>query len=344
MKGVDLINKAIAAIGHNQDDDYIIAPRQHANILSELAAPLAALLNTEKISFLAVEYERSDQDALSAQGDFMVWSKWSHIALLLSVVFASLLAAMPLLKEFLTPDTLDFALALSSVLAVFCSGAAGVCLNHIRSGNLLAKWMSKRAEAETLRLEYFSEIVEAELPADDKGLKPTLLQLEYFRRYQLDVQLSYYENRGKKHAAASNSALLTGTMIMAGVALISAITGIAGVSVDPSWATLSLLAIVLQAYAAKTSGIEALNQDGRNAERYSRTRKTLARLKANLDPVRTAVCNGKRELLQQFVEAVHEQLSLEHRQWLKEAKFRNSALDRLEQKLKVQTETEIPGP
>lgn len=62
---------------------------------------------------------------------------------------------------------------------------------------------------------------------------------------------------------------------------------------------------------------EATAQNRRNAERYARTADSLDGLYA-LDRVRQAVAAGERESRTEYVAAVHDQLSLEHRQWLAE--------------------------
>lgn len=188
--------------------------------------------------------------------------------------------------------------------------------------------MTGRAEAETLRLEYFATVTE---PAGDlTDAKRLLLQLEYFRRFQLDTQLTYYKSRGAQHDRAASQAVKTGLFLMMLVAVINAIAGAA----SGAWTVLALLALVAHALASRISGLEAVNQDGRNAERYDRTHSVLARMKSKLDQVRPAVATGDDTVLTGFVEAVHEQLSLEHRQWLKSFDERYSAIGKLEQRLK----------
>jgi len=186
---------------------------------------------------------------------------------------------------------------------------------------------------ETERLEYFNAVVQAEPPGGTAGeVPPALLQLEYFRRFQLDVQLAYYKERGKQHHAAARSALGLSSGAMFVVALINGFVGSAGWA-DPRLVAVAALALVGQALSSKVSNTEAVNQDSRNAERYERTRSVLTKLSAKLDSVRTAVLRGKTAVMMSYVEAVHEQLSLEHRQWLEAGDERLSSIGRLEQQL-----------
>jgi hypothetical protein len=80
-------------------------------------------------------------------------------------------------------------------LAALVSGAlASMWLFRVREGQMLDDWMSERAHAETARLAYFATL--AELPGDGASELPLgLLKLEYFRRYQLDMQIAYYDPR-----------------------------------------------------------------------------------------------------------------------------------------------------
>ncbi len=86
----------------------------------------------------------------------------------------------------------------------------------------------------------------------------------------------------------------------------------------------------MAAYAATR---EAVNQDRRNAERYGRTLGSLEILRAKLDDVRGGVLAGSQAVLDDYVAAVHEQLSLEHREWLSGAESTRSAIGKLDETL-----------
>ncbi len=66
-----------------------------------------------------------------------------------------------------------------------------------------------------------------------------------------------------------------------------------------------------------------------------RTRRALSELHGELDEVRQRIFTGEASVLDRFVEAVHEQLSLEHRQWTETFKHSSAALVRLEQELQA---------
>ena len=123
------------------------------------------------------------------------------------------------------------------------------------------------------------------------------------------------------------------TWAMGAGALLNALSGYFGMG-DPKWADFAAFALIAQAFASKITNTEAVNQDKRNAERYERTRSIPTHLSESLDKVRKGLLAGNRELFLNFVQAVYDQLSLEHRQWLSTFDERISSLGRFEQQIK----------
>jgi hypothetical protein len=119
---------------------------------------------------------------------------------------------------------------------------------------------------------------------------------------------------------------------MGAVALINALAGYLGAG-DPKWAGLAAFALIAQAFAAKITNTEAINQDNRNSERHERTRSVLIHLSEKLDQVRKGVLAGNKEIFLSFVQAVQDQLSLEHRQWLEYSDERISTIGKFEKQL-----------
>ena len=143
-----------------------------------------------------------------------------------------------------------------------------------------------------------------------------------------------------------------GTEIVVGALALSAFTiGMAGFfnaaagmlgAWRPEYAAIAALAVVAQSVASKIASGEAISQDARNGERYRRTRKSLTGLAGKLDEVRAAVARGNDKALAAFVESVHEQLSLEHRQWVETAKGADAATQRLLSELE-KTQAQFEG-
>ena len=111
--------------------------------------------------------------------------------------------------------------------------------------------------------------------------------------------------------------LLTLSAYAAGLgALATGFAGILGGVVGSKWACLAGFATVASALSAFASTNETLGQHRRNEELYDKTNDALAELEGRLDEVREAAAKDDRESVTQFVSAVHEQLSIEHKQWL----------------------------
>ncbi len=307
--------------------DHRLAPTRHADDLAASAPALAALLRASAVQVIAARYEDADAEAIAAQRDFRRLASHSRWAVLLTSTVAALMmlagAAQGLAVR--APDQVFVAL---SVIGLVVGGLGTMWLFRIRQGELLEQWMKARALAETRRLEYFLAVTRP--AAGDPGLH--LSQLDYFRRHQLDVQIAYYRDRGARHRASARRALTLGGWAV----FISTVTvGAAGVlgAVSAPLASIAAVAIIGSALSAFASSLEAVNQDTRNAERYARTRDTLEQLASRFDDVRRAVAAGAAEALPQFVATVHEQLSLEHRQWLEGADARTQGLAALEETL-----------
>jgi len=336
MERQSSIDAAIDALGKGRADDYVISPTQHADGLAAQAPALAKLLRCSELSTIARSYERKGAEAGQAQAVFKRTVDRANWAVLLTAIFSALLLATPL------ASFLGAGLGKAQIVLGICgvlSGALGAMwLFKVREGRLLERWMGARAGAETRRLEYFALAATWRDDGAPSEIPLPLLQCEYFRRYQLDVQIAYYGGRAADHERAAN--LWLGLSAFA-VFLAMAATGIGGVAGGITGSALVAFAglgVIATALASFASAREATSQDRRNAERYSRTLEALEGLSARLDAVREAAARGEREPLEQFVAAVHEQLSLEHRQWLETSESTKASMAELEGSLaKLQT-------
>jgi hypothetical protein len=85
-----------------------------------------------------------------------------------------------------------------SIAAFIFSFLATTHIKLVENMKLLEKWMRRRADAEMQRRDDFHRFVSFPMPPADKA-EPVLLrlvQLEFFRRFQLDMQLSDYTQKG----------------------------------------------------------------------------------------------------------------------------------------------------
>ena len=324
-----IMSDAAGIIGNRSPGDDALSPVEHAEQLSTSAPKLAALLTRSAPVELARQYAEADTEALVAERTFKRWVIRANRAVLATATVSALLMAVALLAGRLgvLTQTILIALALTGVAT---GGIASMSLFRVKEGRLLEDWMTARARAETKRLSYFSYIVNSSVGPLDLQLE--LLKLEYFRRYQLDLQLAYYKARRSGHRNSAERTL----NISAGSVMVAAIaSGAAGVlgALQSEWAALGSLAVFGAALQAFAAARESLNQDRRNAERYDNTAQALQGLRERLDDVRLGIAAGSTSVLGEYAAAVQDQLSLEHRQWLEGAENMQAAVARLEKAL-----------
>lgn len=323
-----IMSDAARIIGSGSPGDYRLSPVEHAAQLKISAPKLAAVLTRSGPVELARQYADADTEALAAERTFKQWVIRASCAVLATATVSALLMAVALLAGRLGGLTQTILIVLA-LIGVATGAIASMSLFRVKEGRLLEDWMTARAHAETKRLSYFSNIANSPEPPD-RELE--LLKLEYFRRYQLDLQLAYYKSRRSRHRNSAERTL----DISAGAVMAAAIaTGAAGVlgALRSEWAALGSLAVLGAALQAFAAARESLNQDRRNAERYEHSAQALQGLRERLDDVRVGIAAGSTSALGEYVAAVQDQLSLEHRQWLEAAENMQAAVARLEKAL-----------
>jgi len=326
---VTVMSDAARIIGSGSPDDNGLSPLEHAAQLKTSAPKLAAILTRSAPVELARQYAEADTEALVAERTFKRWVIRANRAVLGTATVSALLMAVALLAGRLGGLTQTILIVLA-LMGVATGGFASMSLFRVKEGRLLEDWMMARAQAETKRLSYFNYIVNSSVGPLDPQLE--LLKLEYFRRYQLDLQLAYYKTRRSGHRNSAERTL----NISAGSVMVAAIaSGAAGVlgALRSEWAALGSLAVFGAALQAFAAARESLNQDRRNAERYDNTAQALLGLRERLDDVRVGIAAGATSVLGEYVGAVQDQLSLEHRQWLEGAENMQAAVARLEKAL-----------
>jgi len=328
-----MVMNAVAAVGAGGPDDYVLSPVAHAEDLSATAPRLARLITRSHPLELARQFEEADAEALAAQRDFRIWTARANWAVLVTAAVGAALMAVGLLDTVLGAATKPLLVVLA-VVGVISGAVASMALYRVKEGRLLEAWMTARARAETHRLNYFLAVVGE--PAEPLDVELELLKLEYFRRYQLDLEIAYYRKRRSGHLRSANRTLTIAAWSLVVAAVATGTAGILG-ALATGWAALGALAVLgaaLQGFAATREGVD---QDRRNAERYGRTLEALQALRARLDDVRAGVAAGSRPVLDEYVAAVQDQISLEHREWLEGTESTRAAVGRLEEALQSGT-------
>jgi hypothetical protein len=160
------------------------------------------------------------------------------------------------------------------------------------------------------------------------------LKLEYFRRYQLDMQLAYCRYFYQRHLEAADKKLTYGGLAAGSAAFASGAAALIA-SLDALLASLAAFGVMATAWSAFLSRDEAIYQDRRNADRLRRALFQLENLAMRLDDVREAVEAGSKAQLQDFVMAIHRQIALTHQEWLTSAESAGDAVGKMEETLEM---------
>ncbi len=197
----DIVDDAIKAVGPEGPQDWLLKPEEHAANLPEAAAPLKRILTQPAIAAIIARYNKADAAAVRAQAAYKRPAKLAAIASFLAIIVGSM-AVLP--SYALLPQGAVRAAGAAQFLLLILSLGASILVGWRKS---FVIWMTFRAEAENARRELFAKVFDQEATANAvTGLPLLSLQLEYFRRYQLDVQRLYYARRGMQHSRAADHA------------------------------------------------------------------------------------------------------------------------------------------
>ncbi len=307
----DPIQLAQDLIGEAGEDDYQIAPSAHAAALAPKTPELAAILRSNRVGLAARDYEEKDRDANDAKTEFQRNFNRSNITIFLTSISIVFVLAIGVLNP---PNKRAF-LIVFGLLSFLGGSIASYYLNVLKQGKLLDNWMSGRARAESARLDYFMSIAKAPV-ATSLGNALELIKLEYFRRFQLDVQLNYFSGASKRHEIEARKALKWSSLAVAGAGTITALAGFMGGFIDSRLAAIATLGTLFAGLSTFAATREGVYQNQRNAERYGRTEEALIEIYKRIDDVRNAVLTDGPTPMLDFIRAVHEQLLAEHKQWL----------------------------
>jgi hypothetical protein len=322
-------NEAIVAaqqiIGSRQDGDDQIRPSNHHELFESTAPAFVVILKSSEVEVAATDYEAADEVANTAKNEFERVFKLSNVMVLLTSIIIVFVLATAVVNPTLKTAFIGFGL-LSLVGGAF----SFYYLNQLREGKLLSAWMSAREASEAARLQYFLTVTNADSETVDNAMR--LIKLEYFRRFQLDSQRTYYTKAGDKHANKARKALKWSSVAAGGAGVVTALAGFLGFT-NPKFAAVATLGTLFAALSTYVKSGEDVFNNKRNAERYAQTGKALNKLYASMDKVRKAVQNDGQQPLLDFVSVVHQQLLTEHQQWLAQQKAADEAIAKLQASL-----------
>jgi len=299
-------------IGNEASDDYMLRPELHGEQLPTEAAPLARLLRSDDVRKVVTRYRRADRNARRYQSIYQTLGRAAIALQAMAALLGALFIISHQVPGALRPDINSVELVLLTI-GTFAGGL-------MRRTNAFQKWNEWRASAEIGRIELFNVVTSGttNIGAGESPLLP--LQLEYFRRYQLQIQSTYYSSKGASHQRAFERqrdlivifALIT--LVLLGISLAS----LFGQSIVLVPNHLSVFfGVAIATLTAAIGNWSLLSQDENNAKRYHATFANLDAIRRDyLEPARQAASRGDKEGVLSFVAAVNDLVSVEHRQWV----------------------------
>ncbi|MFA5899353.1 MAG: hypothetical protein WC829_09605 [Hyphomicrobium sp.] len=336
-----------AAIAIGQDDansDWNLRAGDHAEELPPEAGPLKRVLEHDAITQIMGEFSVGDAKAVAARARYQRIGRLSLYAATLATVIGALFL-LPI-EAWLNGRMA----AIASMLQVLSLVVAFLASRYLVGAKPLDIWMKSRAQAEIARIAYFEAVTDALEPQRAGELPLLPLALEYFRRYQLDVQRRYYKGRAAQHAAAmwrNNRWLRAGLLVTVISVVVATLLAVhlaadAGLPVPPwllllpsQWAGTgpNRISLALGVVASALYGLgvarSLMDLDERNASRYATTSGNLEYLvDTGFAAAQAAATDGNAVTVKDFITQVHNQISSEHREWIL-LSARNARPDRL---------------
>jgi len=325
---------AEAAVGEDDpDSDWKLRPLEHAGSLPVEAGPLQRILSGKgDIPRLMARYVERDSEAGHQQRRYRR-ARRRLVGLAYAAAVTGLLALGLHMVVRHVSDAQTVLVAIHAMLVLALAGLAA----WLTSVDPRSKWLAARGDAEQLRVALFERVL-ASHDEQASGELPLLpLQLAYFRRYQLDVQLRYFQGRGKQLTRLAGvsrwytAPCIAIVLIALGLAvLILAQLGFEyGLDVPnglilaadfeqvEAFARWGFLALGFSSIYAIVLTQQSVTEDQRNGTRYLAVHQNLAFLKEGAyERVRKAAEAGNKAMVDKFVGLVHGLMLAEQSEWI----------------------------
>lgn len=181
---------AAEAIGEYQPQDWHLDPCSHAQRMTREAGPLQRILQDSRVQVIIDQYEAANAQAGKYQAEYKRYGR-SEIYL------GSTAAIIGAVILYLSPggggNGADLLRTVLLLAQGFCLAGAVALKYKLGHSAVDRQWQQQRTRAETSRIELFETVsglknspVPPSVTENELPLLP--LQLEYFLRYQLQVQ------------------------------------------------------------------------------------------------------------------------------------------------------------
>lgn len=312
-------------VGTRQDTDKLVL-NAIVNSLPQEATHLRNILADARVTgLLAMRREASDT-AAGAQRRF----KQLSAAAVAGAAFATLASGLLLYGEgsnaaasAATPPVEGLLRWVKEYrIVIVLVQVAGLFVSAVASGmlgfqDLVARWAENRRRAELNRREVFNEVlrlaqeIQPPIPAPDSS-NAVRQALEFFRRYQLELQIGFYGTAKTRHENSA-SALAWATAVLAGVAAITgALGGLGGTALIVS----AFLGIAVPILLSAAQSWRAVSRDTDKATAYEKARAELQKIQLDLTEVRKKADLADADTVRAYIDKIHLVMANENEAWV----------------------------
>lgn len=365
----DVVTAAEAIIGRNPPNNRSLSagPRgeKHIRRLQNnlpAAAPLVRILQSDPVQDAFQRYDDNDDCANRCQRRYKRASLWIFLPLIAAAAIGLLCVMIPdsmrahafglVLRSATQEEAQIYANLVPVWIIYLCLAATAVLSLLLNPARNYERWKEARGTAESLRRELFERVMSAGRPPQPPETRgenelPSLpLKLEYFRRYQFEIQDVYYSSRCAEHERIAwysrilrigFVAFLLGWAVLCLAATWSGSAEQGAISGPTWWSStaarasgfLQNIEVLNTDYAALVIGLLMalfygvalmylmLNSSVRNAARYRITCSNFSKLHDELASARDAARADDAPAVDAFVARVHSIMSLELADWVK---------------------------
>ena len=336
-----LIRRAEAAIGRNEPDCLDIPPldAQIAALPPE-AGPLKRILESAPVRHVYAQRKEYEAAAYKTRRSYNR-NVYLILGLLIVAIFAS---SLPALAPLVNQNNV-LAQTVATILVYLCLVVPLFLAWRLNARNTYEKWSEARGTAEFLRRRVFETVFEAEEPAQSDEIPLLPLKLEYFRRYQLDVQQAYHGTRAEQNERWVRTARwftvpVTIAVILWFAALVVEILSAWGeqaplpdqipgfvyhamaylqhIATDYTDIKFLLLGTGITILYGAIFLLTTLNSNLRNAARFAHARENLEYLRnSGLEEARKAAAKGEEAKVVNYANRVHSAMSAELNDWVR---------------------------
>jgi hypothetical protein len=299
-------------------------PRDHLNLTKigvglPDAAELKMILSDPKVTGTDARRRRSSDEAASAQR----WFKRLGVAVVVGSAVAALASGLLLYGSGSGDAPADSvqqglvgwvrrnmtAITAVQVIGLFAATAAAAVLAARDYGRI---WTEARRKAESDRIGLLEAIMDLAAEAPGTGPGGRLRQaLEFFRRYQLDLQIGFYTRRADQFTA-SDTRTIWAAAALAGIA---AVTGTLGALGHSFTVLAAFLGIAVPVLLSATRSWRTINQNAEKAASYAAARDALEAIRQDLRKAQASADQGDIEAVRHYVARVHEVMRVENGAW-----------------------------